>query len=160
MIMMPKLSENQDRSMRNACVRASTASDIVKGIKKPPLRLCSANYKRSVSLLYYRTSLALNGAQRRLKQLHIPCTYTTIFLAKGPRGGSVNIQAFYFLGGAPQTPYLCLADGISCAQAVGCRVRHSRFRFAALAGRGAQAPHCFFRLALRHSLLFRCTPVP
>ena len=47
-------------------------------------------------------------------------------------GGSLNIRCILVLGGAPQTPYLCLADGISCAQAVDSNVRSSRFRFAAL----------------------------
>ena len=37
--------------------------------------------------------------------------------SKRPRGGSLNIRGILVLGGAPQTPYLCLADGISCAQA-------------------------------------------
>ncbi len=38
--------------------------------------------------------------------------------SKRPAGGNLNIRCILVLGGAPQTPYLCLADGISCAQAV------------------------------------------
>ena len=39
---MPTLSENQGRSVRNACVRVSTVSVIVEGLNKPLLRFCAA----------------------------------------------------------------------------------------------------------------------
>ena len=56
------------------------------------------------------------------------------FLEKA-RGLEVSSFTLFFLGGAPQTPFLGLADGISYAQVCDCIppiVQHSRFRFAAL----------------------------
>ena len=41
------------------------------------------------------------------------------FLEKA-RGLEVSSFTLLFLGGAPQTPFLGLADGISCAQAGDC----------------------------------------